>query len=136
MKIRTASTITLAALLGTSAVIHLRKPEGYYSVVPPYLCSDAEAAKGRPWAIFTRRQWVIFSAIPEFAGAAGLLIPATRKAAATATAAMFVGFTLGHVSALQRAFGPKGSLQSKRIHSIRLPLQIPLVIWAWSARRA
>lgn len=128
--------MALAALLGTSAVIHLRNPEGYYSVVPPYLCSDSETGRGKPWALLTRRQWVIASAVPEFAGAAGLLIPATRKAAATATAAMFVGFTAGHISALQRAFGPKGTAEAKRIHGIRLPLQIPLVIWAWSARRA
>lgn len=90
---------------------------------------------GKPLAIMSRRGWVVASAIPEFAGAAGLLLPATRKAASTSIALMFMAFTAGHLSALQRALGPKGTPEAKRFSIIRLPLQIPLVIWAWSARR-
>ncbi len=131
MNLRTVGAWPLAALLAASAVNHLRNPRFYYPVVPPALCTD----QGGAWALTTRRQWVLASAVPEFLGAAGLLLPGTRKAAATATALMFTGFTAGHVSALRRAFGPGGSAQARRIHAVRLPLQLPLVAWAWSVRR-
>ena len=132
MKANTISAWALAALLGASAVNHLRNPKFYYPVVPPVLCSD----KGGKIGLMTRRQWVLASAAPEFLAAAGLLIPGTRRAAATATTVMFAGFTAGHVSALRRAFGPDGSAAARRIHALRLPLQLPLVAWAWSVRRS
>lgn len=130
MKPVTLSTWALAALLGASAVNHVKNPAFYYPVVPPALCSD----QGTSWAPLTRHQWVMASALPEVLGAIGLLVPATRRAAATATALMFAGFTAGHVSALHRAWGPQGTAASRLIHGFRLPLQVPLVAWAWRAR--
>ncbi|GAA4662098.1 DoxX family protein [Arthrobacter cryoconiti] len=131
MRLRTVSTWALAALLGTSAVNHLRKPAFYYPVVPPVLCTD----KGGKLGVMTRHRWVLASAVPEALGAVCLLVPSKRKTAATATALMFTAFTAGHVSALRRAFGPNGSPQAQRIHMLRLPLQVPLIAWALSARR-
>ncbi|MDJ0313458.1 hypothetical protein [Arthrobacter sp. H35-D1] len=122
---------SLAVLLGASAVNHVANPKFYYPVVPAILCTDKAGALG----LMTRHQWVLASTVPEALAAAGLLIPGTRKLAATATAAMFVGFTFGHVTALRHAFGPKGTPAQRRIHAVRLPLQIPLVAWAWSARK-
>ena len=132
MKRSDVPALSLAALLAASALNHVRNPGFYYAVVPPQLCSD----KGRGKGILTRKQWVLASAVPEALAAVGLLLPATRRAAATSTAVMFVGFTAGHCSALQHAFGPQGSSAAKRIHLARLPLQIPLVVWAWRARTA
>lgn len=123
---------SLAVLLGASAVNHVVNPKFYYPVVPPVLCTDKAGALG----LMTRHQWVLASTVPEALAAAGLLIPGTRRVAATATAAMFVGFTFGHLTALRHAFGPKGSPAQRRIHAVRLPLQIPLVAWAWSARKS
>ncbi len=131
MRHTTWGTLALAALLGASAVNHMKNPGFYYPVVPPSLCSDNESVG----AVLTRHQWVTVSAVPEALAAVGLLIPSTRKAAATATALMFAGFTAGHVSALKRALGPEGTPKSRRIHALRLPLQVPLVVWAWRARR-
>ena len=131
MKANTISAWALAALLGTSAVNHVRNPKFFYPVVPPSLCTD----KGGKFGVLTRRQWVLASALPEALAAAGLLIPGTRRAAATATTVMFAGFTAGHVSALRRAFGPDGTASARRIHALRLPLQLPLLAWAWSVRR-
>ncbi|RAN79584.1 hypothetical protein B5P43_13930 [Bacillus sp. SRB_336] len=131
MKPRIASAVALAALLGTSAVNHVRDPKFYYLVVPPVLCTD----KGGSLGLMTRRNWVLASAVPEVLAAVGLLVPGTRRAAAAATAVMFAGFTAGHVSALRRAFGPGGTAPARRIHAVRLPLQVPLVVWAWRLRR-
>lgn len=131
MTSKNISAWALAALLAASAVNHVVNPKFYYAVVPPSLCTDKDGRFG----LMTRRQWVLASAAPEALAAVGLLVPGTRKVTAVATTLMFAGFTAGHVSALRRAFGPKGSVEARRIHAIRLPLQVPLIAWAWSARR-
>lgn len=125
------SAAGMAALLATSAVNHFRNPGFYNAVVPRSISIDTGGALG----VLTRRQWTHLSGGLEFAAAAGLLLPATRRAAATATALMYVAFIAGHLSALQRAFGPRGSDRQKAIHLARLPLQLPLIRWAWSLRR-
>lgn len=132
MKAKILSLLAMAGLLGASTLNHVTNPEFYFPVVPRSLCTDTQGVCG----VMTRREWVAVSAVLEGAAVLGLLVPGTRKVAATATAAMYVGFTAGHISALQRAVGPRGDKRSKVIHSIRLPLQVPLVMWAWSLRKA
>ncbi len=122
----------LAAVLAASAAAHLRNPRFFYAVVPSVLCTDA----GGRFGVLSRDQWVTLSAVPEAVAAVGLLIPAARKPAATATAVMFGAFTAGHLSALGRAFGPRGTPKARLIHSLRLPLQVPLILWAWRLRRS
>lgn len=132
MKVRTAGTVALAALLTASTVNHVRNPAFYYSVVPRSLCTDRNGRFG----VLTRSEWVALTAVPEGILAVGLLVPQTRRAAATATAAMFTLFTAGHVAAVRHAFGVRGSAAARTIHAVRLPLQLPLILWAWSLRRA
>lgn len=131
MKPGTVSTLALAALLGASALNHVRNPTFYHPVVPPVLCTDRDGRLG----VMTRHGWVVASAVPEVLAMAGLLLPGTRRAAAGATALMFTGFAAGHISALRRAFGPGGTPARRLLHAVRLPLQLPLVAWAWSVRR-
>lgn len=131
MNRRTLSAVAMAGLLATSAVNHFRNPRFYNAVVPRSISTDTDGQYG----VLTRRQWTHASGVLEFAAAAGLLLPATRRAAATGTAAMYVAFIAGHISALQRAFGPRGSEKEKLIHTLRLPLQVPLILWAWNLRK-
>ena len=72
----------------------------------------------------------------EAGAAVGLLIPATRRATATGVAALFGVFLAGHVDAIRRAYGPDGSPVQRKVHTARLPLQVPLILWAWSLRNA
>lgn len=116
----------LAALLSASAANHFVKPRFYYPVVPQAITT----ASGP----LTRDGWIQISGALEFAAAAGLLLPQTRRSAGTCTAVMFAGFTAGHLSALKHAFGPTGTKRARIIHSLRLPLQVPLVVWAWRTR--
>ena len=124
------SAAAMAALLSASAVNHFRNPRFYNAVVPRSISTDTHGQFG----VMTRRQWTHLSGVLEFAAAAGLLVPATRRAAATGTTLMYIAFIAGHLSALQRAFGPRGSDREKLIHLVRLPLQLPLIRWAWSLR--
>lgn len=128
---KTFSAAGLAAILGASAVQHIRNPEFFFFVIPWSLSTD----KGGRFGVMTRRDWVRYSAVVEAAAAVGLMVPATRKLTATATAGMFAAFTAGHVSALAHSLGPDGKPAQKRFNIIRLPLQLPLIMWAWSIRR-
>ncbi|MER1996355.1 MAG: hypothetical protein ABTA24_07635 [Arthrobacter sp.] len=124
------SAAAMAALLTASAVNHFRNPGFYAAVVPRSICRDKDGRFG----VLTRSQWIQASGIIEAAAAGALLLPATRRAAATGTALMYVAFIAGHLSALERAYGERGSAREKVIHTLRLPLQLPLIRWAWSLR--
>lgn len=89
----------------------------------------------RPFAVMTREEWIAVSGLLELAAAVGILVPLTRKAAATALTAMFTGFLAGHADALRRAYGPQGTRVQRRVHTLRFPLQVPLILWAWSLRK-
>jgi uncharacterized membrane protein len=75
------------------------------------------------------------SGLLELAAAVGILLPPARKLTATAVTAMFTAFLAGHVDALVRAYGPEGTPTRRKIHAVRLPLQAPLILWAWSLRK-
>jgi uncharacterized membrane protein len=147
----------MSALLLTSAMKHFREPRFFAQVVPDYLCRDAldtsrEAPEagadspggvnithdggGRPLAVMTREEWIAVSGLLEAGAAVVLLIPAARRVAATAVTGMFTVFLAGHVDALRRSYGLTGSPAQRTAHTVRLPLQLPLILWAWSLRNA
>jgi uncharacterized membrane protein len=74
------------------------------------------------------------SGLLEAGAAVGLLAPATRPAAAGCVAVMFTLFLAGHADALRKACGPDGSPRRRTAHTLRFPLQAPLIAWAWSLR--
>lgn len=141
----------MGALLAGSAWHHFRNPHFYHQVVPRFLCrEDAPAAQastagtydggarqraGRPFAVLSRDEWIAVSGLLESAAAVGILLPPTRKVTATALTALFIAFLAGHVDALRRAYGPRGTPLQRKIHTLRLPLQAPLIAWAWSLRK-
>ena len=116
----TASPYLLAMVVGGSGVLHLVSPEFYDRLIPPFL--------GSP------RPWVYGSGIVEVACAAAVLAPRTRARGALATAALLVAVFPGN---LYLAVEP-GDVP-RWLAVARLPLQVPLVLWAvqvWrSARR-
>lgn len=152
----------MGALLLASAGKHFRDPGFYRDVVPGYLCrqdpvpgsdqdnSDQDKADQgngeqsnvnqgpaarHPMAVLSKDEWIAVSGLLELAAAVGILLPPTRRLTATALTAMFTAFLAGHVDALVRAYGPDGSSRRRKIHSVRLPLQAPLILWAWSLRK-
>lgn len=133
---QTLSAAALSALLLTSAMKHFRDPAFFHQVVPDFLCRDDSGERPNgPCAVMTRDEWVALSGLLEAGAAVGLLIPATRKAAAQGVTAMFAAFLAGHADALRRAYGPAGTPVQRKVHTARLPLQVPLILWAWSLRK-
>ena len=109
----TAAAVTLAALLVTTGTWHFASPRGFESIVPPFLGSPAF--------------WVRLSGVGELGCAAGLLISRTRRPAGWATAALFVVVFPANIDMAVQAWRGHGS---EVIAYGRLPLQIPLVLWA------
>ncbi len=109
----------LATLLATSGVIHLVRPEVYEGIVPRVLPA--------------KRLLVHASGILELACAAGLLHPATRRAAGWTSAALLVAvfpanvqMSVDHGKRAARR-GDTGSRATFAATVARLPLQWPLV---------
>lgn len=148
--VQTLSAAAMGALLLGSAGKHFRDPGFYRDVVPDYLCRrdpeplpEPDPAPGaahstvpnHPLAVLSRDEWIAVSGLLELAAAVGILLPPTRKLTATALTAMFTAFLAGHADALAKAYGPQGTSRRRKIHTMRLPLQAPLILWAWSLRK-
>ncbi|MEU7470176.1 DoxX family protein [Streptomyces sp. NPDC044984] len=109
------SPLLLAGLLAAAGTAHFAAPRWFDHTVP---CS----LPGSP------RTWTCASGAVELALAAGLALPRTRRAAALAAAAFFVGVFPANVKmAVDWRHRPA---PQKAAALGRLPLQVPLVLWA------
>lgn len=112
--------LTLAGLLALTGVLHFVTPGTFDAIVPGVLPGSS-------------RSWTLVSGGVEIGLALGLLSPVTRRVAATSTAAFLVLVFPANVKmAVDWAGRPPAELV---IALLRLPLQLPLIWWAWSARR-
>ncbi len=112
---------TLAALLAVAGTTHFVHPRLYRPLIPPAL--------GDP------RPWVLWSGVAELACAAALVPQRTRRPAALAAAALFVGVYPGNVKQAVDAHR-HGSSPAVRVATlVRLPMQVPLVWWALDVAR-
>jgi uncharacterized membrane protein len=116
-RLRRASPYLLAAFLGTAGAVHFAAPQVYDGLIPPFL--------GPP------RPWVLASGVAEVACAAVVAVPATRRRGALATAALLVAVFPGNVwMVIEPGDVPRWLAVS------RLPLQVPLVLWALQVSRS
>lgn len=114
---RHLSALGLAALLGTSGVVHLLRPGVYRPLIP--------RALGDP------DPWVRWSGYAELACAAALVTPPTRRAGGWASAALLVAVFPGNVTLAVRSRPDARSWAARPGPAwARLPLQVPLVAWA------
>ncbi|MEV0980180.1 MauE/DoxX family redox-associated membrane protein [Streptomyces sp. NPDC049915] len=115
------SPLLLAGLLATAGVAHFAAPRSFDATIP-------RALPGRP------RAWTYGSGAAELALAAGLAVPRTRRTAALAAAAFFVGVFPANV---KMAVDWRDRPTPQRTAAVaRLPLQVPLVLWARGVARA
>lgn len=120
MASRTRSPLLLAGLMAGAGVLHFAVPKVFDATVPRIL-------PGSP------RTWTYASGVVELALAAGLVHPRTRGAAARATAGFFVGVFPANV---QMAVDWRDRPRPQRAAALaRLPVQLPLVLWARSVAR-
>jgi uncharacterized membrane protein len=109
-----------ALLFLTAGVLHFAQPALYLSIVPPQL--------GHAQLI------VALSGAAELAGGIGLLIPATRNAAAIGLIALLVAVWPANIymAIMAHAFA---NVAPAWVIWLRVPLQLPLIWWVAIARR-
>ena len=115
----TRDVVGLAVVLATSGVVHLVRPEVYEGIVPR--------------ALPHHRALVYASGVAELLCAAGLLLPATRRPAGYASAALLlavfpanVQMSLDHGRRAKRR-ADQGSRAAFVATLARLPLQVPMI---------
>jgi uncharacterized membrane protein len=108
-----------------SGVLHLVRPGVYEPIVPPFL-PGAHAL-------------VLLSGVAELLCAAGLVVRRTRRWAGWASAALLVAVFPANVTMAVDAWLDWRDDDAGTAYLVgtvvRLPLQVPLVWWAWRASR-
>jgi len=105
-------------VLTTTGVLHFLIPRPYDALIPGWLPGSARA-------------WVYGSGAAELACAAMLVAPRTRRLGGTATALLLLAVFPGNI---EMAVHPGDT--PRWLALARLPLQVPLVLWALQVRRA
>jgi uncharacterized membrane protein len=110
----------LIALLAAAGVTHLVAPGPYDTIVPSWMPGSA-------------RTWTYASGVAELACAVAVAVPRTRRFGAGAAAALFVGVFPANV---QMAWQWRHRrFWARAVAYGRLPIQVPLVVWALVVRR-
>jgi uncharacterized membrane protein len=108
-----------ALLFFLAGVLHFVSPAFFDRIVPPWV-PDARLA-------------TYVSGVCEIAGAIGLLIPATRTAAAWGLMALLVAVLPANIHMLNQARAAEASVGYIAGLWMRLPLQPLLIWWVWRA---
>ena len=113
--------LTLAGLLTVSGVLHFATPGPFATIVPRSLPGDP-------------RTWTYLSGAAELAVAAAVSHPRTRRWGGYAAAALFAAVFPANV---QMAVDWRHAPPIRRAVAYgRLPLQVPLVLWALRTARS
>ena len=115
------SRLALAALMLVMGTLHFVVPQPFMRLVPAWL--------GRP------RFWTYASGVAELASGALLLSPRTKRFGGMAAAATMVAVFPANVQMALDQGAPTSAFALGAW--LRLPLQVPLIAWAWrQARKA
>ncbi len=118
----------VATAFAVSGTVHLVRPQVFEPLIPPQLGHQ--------------RALVQASGVAELLCAAGLFTPGARRVAGPASAALLVGVLPGNVQmSLDAVRAARQSPTPWRMAFAagtlaRIPVQWPLVKWAWAARHA
>jgi len=109
--------ILLAILFLVSGCLHFILPETYRKIVPPTLPA--------------RLGLVYISGAAEILGGLGLLVPSTRRAAAWGLIALLIAVFPANIYMAIAHLRFPGVMGQSWAQWTRLPLQLPLIYWAW-----
>ena len=109
--------VLLAVLFLLSGSLHFLAPHLYLRIMPPYLPAPLTL--------------VYISGAAEILGGAGLLIPATRQAAAWGLVALLIAVLPANIYMATAHLAVPGIMGQSWAQWLRIPLQAPLIYWAW-----
>jgi len=105
-----------AGIFVVSGFLHFFRPAPYLRIIPPFL----------PWP----RAILWISGAAEIMGGAGMLLRKTRRSAAYALAALLVTVFPANIYMAAAHVSFAGILGQSWVQWLRLPLQLPLILWA------
>jgi uncharacterized membrane protein len=114
--------IILAVSFIVAGCVHLVSPLVYLKIVPPYLPAHLPI--------------VYISGAAEILGGLGLLIASTRQAAAWGLIALLIAILPANIYMATAHLYAPGIMGQSWAQWLRIPLQIPLIYWAWLYTRA
>lgn len=117
---RQRAAVAMSTFLAGGGVMHFLAPAFFDAIVPTQLPGTA-------------RFWTLASGVAELGVAAAVAVPRTRRLGGLAAAALFVAVLPANVK-----MAVDWSDRSPRERAVaygRLPLQVPLVLWALTVRR-
>lgn len=117
--LHTDAKVVVAAFT-VSGLVHLVRPETFEPLMPDWVPAHREV--------------ILASGVAELACAAALAVPATRRWAGRASAALLVAVFPGNVKMAVDAFSGDNPA-FKAAAAARLPLQLPMIRGAWRAGR-
>jgi uncharacterized membrane protein len=109
---------SLAALLLVTGGVHLVRPQVFDVALPD-------------WLPGTKRAWALGSGVAELVCAGLVALPRTRRLGGQACAVLFVVVVPGNVHMARTA----RTSRARALTLARLPLQVPLVLWALRVAR-
>lgn len=109
--------IILAVLFILAGTLHFIAPQLYLKIVPPYLPAHLPI--------------VYMSGGAEILGGVGLLLPATRQAAAWGLVVLLIAVLPANIYMATAHLAVPGVMGQSWAQWLRIPLQLPLIFWAW-----
>lgn len=116
-----ASRILLALFFSTAGILHFIFPNQYAGVVPPWLPAHAAL--------------VAISGVCELAGGIGVLLSLSRRLAGWGLLALCVAVLPANIQMWLDAIHAGKPLWITLLLFLRLPLQIPLMLWIWQVMK-
>jgi uncharacterized membrane protein len=110
----------LALGFAASGTVHLVRPEAYLPLMPKWVPAHREV--------------ILASGVAELACAAGLAVPATRRAAGWASVLLLLGVYPGNIKMAVDSTKTKNT-GLKVVSFARLPMQLPMIRAALRAAR-
>ncbi len=114
--------IFLSIVFIGSGVLHFAVSDAYMKIMPPQL----------PQPLLL----VQISGIAELLGGIGLLVDSTRRAAAWGLVALLIAVWPANVYMAMAHLNFPGVLGQSWAQWLRVPLQIPMILWAWLYTRS
>jgi uncharacterized membrane protein len=116
---RTAAARALGGLLLVTGTVHLVRPQVFDPALPD-------------WLPGSKRAWALGSGVAELVCGGLAALPRTQRLGGLACAALFVVVFPGNVHMALNARTPR----ARAVTVARLPLQVPLVLWALRVARS
>jgi uncharacterized membrane protein len=109
--------ILLAVLFLVAGSLHFFLPAVYLKIIPPYLPAHHAI--------------LYISGAAEILGGLGLLVPLTRQTAAWGLIILLVAVLPANVYMAVAHLPAPGIMGQSWAQWLRIPLQLPLIFWAW-----